>query len=192
MGWIFYDSIHLKPNGSVDRKKEMDSGFDNGHMVVKSAMVGSVYYAAIKKESTNDVYGFVALTSSDKKGSGFNFGYKDMDETCGPYEYKCPLSILNILTETDNEYAQGWRAKCRKYHEDRKSPNHFRSLPFRAKVIWTVPHGNFSGYRKGDRVELIKSKSRGEHAYWYSLGDRWRINPKYVDMDDYEIVPAQS
>lgn len=50
----------------------------------------------------------------------WNFGYKDMDETMGPYYYNCPERILNLLTPTDNEYALKWRRKCREAVERRK------------------------------------------------------------------------
>ena len=89
MGWLFYDSVYFKPNGQVDRKKEIENTFSEGYTVVKSTMVGSVYYGAVKKDATGEIFGYVALTSSDKKG-GCNFGYKSMDETCGPSERKCP------------------------------------------------------------------------------------------------------
>jgi len=42
----------------------------------------------------------------------YNFGYKDMDETMGPYSYDCPRSILDKLTPTDHEYALKWRREC--------------------------------------------------------------------------------
>ena len=28
-----------------------------------------------------------------------------------PYQYNCPISILNLLPETDSEYAKEWRRK---------------------------------------------------------------------------------
>ena len=79
MGWTYYNSTHLKPNGEVDRKKELDNEFRNDYTVLKSTMVGTTYYAAVKKEATGEVFGYVALTSSDKRG-GYNFGYKTVAE----------------------------------------------------------------------------------------------------------------
>lgn len=40
------------------------------------------------------------------------FGYKDIDETMGPFYYDCPNVILKLLSSTDNEYAKTWREKC--------------------------------------------------------------------------------
>ena len=48
MGWIFYNATHLRPNGEVDRKRELDSTFEDGsrpgYTVLKSAVVGRTYY----------------------------------------------------------------------------------------------------------------------------------------------------
>jgi hypothetical protein len=43
-----------------------------------------------------------------------------MDETMGPLEARCPERILDLLTPTDNEYANQWRHDCRHYHAKRK------------------------------------------------------------------------
>ena len=121
MGWLCYDATHYK-NGKVDRKAEMDSIF-NWHddvrtvSVLKSAMVGSTYYAAVRCVNTHtgidNVSAAVCLTCGSKDNGGFNFGYKDMDETMGPYQYDCPKSILDLLSPTDNKTALEWRRLCR-------------------------------------------------------------------------------
>ena len=49
MGWTSYHANYYK-NGTIDRKRECDNYFDKGNCkILKSAMVGSTYYAAIKK-----------------------------------------------------------------------------------------------------------------------------------------------
>jgi len=114
MGWWFHNSDYRKPNGDIDRKAEMDSVvIDEGFQLIKSALVGVIYYAAIKDNNSNNVFGFIAITTSDKK-NGYNFGYKGIDETMGPFFYNCPISILKLLTPTDNEEAKYWRDMCLK------------------------------------------------------------------------------
>jgi len=184
MGWLFYNSTMLLPNGKVDRKAEINSGFSQGYSVVKSSMVGTVYYGAIKKESTGEIFGSVILTS---KNGSYNFGYKSMDESYGPYESKCPLSILNILTPTDNESANRWRQRCRDYHEQKKSPTAFANLPVGTNVIWTIPSDRFTCGKKGEKVGLTKTKRHKSRAYWFCISGNWRISPKYVDMTNCEI-----
>ena len=187
MGWLFYNSNHYKPNGDVDRKKEMDSNTDEKYTVLKSTMIGTTYYAAIKYNLSEEVFGYVALTSSDKK-RGNNFGYKGMDETCGPNESKCPISIINLLTPTDSEWANSWRDRCREYHFQKKSPTAFANLPIGTKIIWTIPHEHFSRGKKGERIELEKYKGAKQRACWVNWDERYRVNPKYVNMKDVEII----
>jgi hypothetical protein len=45
-------------------------------------------------------------------GTGGMWGYKDMDESMGPYYVKCPLKFLALAPSVNEE----WRAKVRAYH----------------------------------------------------------------------------
>ena len=137
MGWTSYNASFYK-NGSIDRKAECDSywsGNNDQYTVLKSAMVGSTYYAAIRvnKKPVRDeeghivkdasgnwimqevqdpaVFAAVFLTSTNMKDY-YNFSYKDMDEAVLPGCYDCPAGILKLLTPTDNELALEWRAMC--------------------------------------------------------------------------------
>ena len=74
-------------------------------------------------EGKREVYGMVCLLHYTPKQE-LNFGYKDMDESMGPYDCHCPAAILDLLTPTDNAYAREWRKNCRKnleYAGQRKS-----------------------------------------------------------------------
>lgn len=82
-------------------------------------------YAAI--ESINKITGgrkvFAVIWLFHYKRSIFdncNFGYKDMEESIGPYYYNCPANILDLLTETKNEYAIEWRNKNRDVLSNKK------------------------------------------------------------------------
>ena len=96
MGWTSYHATYYKRNGSIDRKAECDAyfleGLNRGHYeVLKSAVVGSVYYAAVRNlkryvgrdENGNYIYedavnepvrAAVFLTQTDSKDY-FNFYY---------------------------------------------------------------------------------------------------------------------
>ena len=113
MGWTGYQATKYK-NGQIDRKAECDALFENGN-VLKSAMVGSIYYAAVRYKD-NKIGAVVIRTSVDKG----EFYYKDMDETMNPYYYDCPASILKLLTPTDSEYALEWRKTCAEKQEQNK------------------------------------------------------------------------
>jgi len=192
MGWLFYDSLHYKPNGEVDRKKECDSLFGERYTILKSVMVGTVHYAAIRNVDTNSVTAAITLTSADKK-RGWNFGYKGMSEDCGPCEAKCPKSILNLLTPTDDDFANAWRDRCWAYHvqvkEQKASPLVFNKLPIGARVTWTVPSDRFLHFARGEKTVLTKYKlSTNERPFWLCVSKHVRLAPKYVNTSDIELL----
>jgi hypothetical protein len=122
MGWTFLYSIPADP------KAELDGLFTCytetcTYRVLKSSMVGTVYYAAVKKIKVGEpviVFGAVCLT---KRGQG-QWGYKDMDESMGPDESKCPIGILRLLTPTDSEWANAWRTRCLEHASRPKIERH--------------------------------------------------------------------
>lgn len=134
MGWSSIDTCLYKRTRKgqvIDRKATLDMSWNEdssaNYKVVKSAVVGTTYYAAIKKVNTGDIFGHVTLTSV-KDGE---LWCKDMDETMGPCAYECPITILKLLTPTDNEYANGWRQKCVEY---RNKQIQYESIPVGTKI----------------------------------------------------------
>ena len=138
MGWTtcFYASNwKYDRNGrrTVDRRKECDALYTwerkepvtgaDGRVypkmkdtVLKSAMVGRVYYAAVRREQEGKephVWGAVCLTCG-RSPDGTVWGYKNMSEDSMPYFFDCPASILALLSPTDSEGANEWREECRK------------------------------------------------------------------------------
>ena len=51
----------------------------------------------------------------------YNFGYKDMDQSCGPNYYNCPDEILDAISPTDSENANNWIAACRENNAVKKN-----------------------------------------------------------------------
>lgn len=163
MGWTEYAATEFK-KGKVDRKAECDKLFNwksetTTSKVLKSSMVGSTYYAAIEytKNGKTEVYAMVCLTSVRER---YLFAYKDMSESMGPYKYDCPKSILDLLTPTDDEDANGWRQKCLA----KKKELSLSKLPLGTKIEATMPFDT-SHYRNGEKVILIKEKGY-KQAYW--------------------------
>lgn len=127
MGWVHCCDGRRLPNGKIDRRyecdkmltwdtKDKDGNLLRTNRVLKSAMVGSTYYAAVEtKKVTGErqVWAAIFLTCGKTRHDHTDWGYKDMDETMGPNEAKCPASILALLTPTDSQWANEWREKCR-------------------------------------------------------------------------------
>jgi hypothetical protein len=114
MGWLF---TH-KPHG-MSVKDFFEENFNYNRdgrygRILDCAVVKRTAYIAYEAGSDDgnrSVFGVVCLLDYRPKEC-HNFGYKDMDETMGPYFYDCPERILKLLTPTENEYALEWREKC--------------------------------------------------------------------------------
>ena len=176
MGWTEYHAPASYRNGRhyIDRKAECDKLFnweDENQKceVLKSSMVGSTYYAAVR--SLNKTNGYervsaaICLTSTNAKDY-FNFAYKDMDETCGPYKYDCPKGILDLLSPTENEYANEWRNKCYEELAKKKSPDALSNLP-EGSVIKVVLPFDTQRHKTGTEVILTKTKW-GRKCKWFT------------------------
>ena len=64
------------------------------------------------------------------------WGYRDMSESCGPYEYDCPLSYLKIAPETNRK----WREQVRIWHKEhpRQPPRYRTETTYEDGRRWTV------------------------------------------------------
>lgn len=201
MGWTWYIATHYK-DGKIDRKAECDSLFtqkeqdkvynDKVHhlpkmTVLKSVMKGSVYYGAIESINslTNSriVFAIVCKTSVE----GMEFGYKDMDETCGPYYYDCPKTILNLLSQTNNEFALNWRKKCEEQNnrnkEISKSKKMLKDLPLGSKIKFNSINSLSNGIEIGD--EVILTKINVVNNKWYDGLYTWPL--KFINYN-FEIL----
>jgi hypothetical protein len=115
MGWTYtskndYTSVADFFKAEFDFEREKTSG-----KVLACSMNGSTAYIAFEVKSPEEtrVIAIICLTSKRSRDF-YNFGYKDMDEHCGPYQTKCPKKILNLLTplKEGENFAKEWRENC--------------------------------------------------------------------------------
>lgn len=156
MGWTYYNATHYK-NGKIDRLAECRAEFSrhpDWATIVKDALVGTTYYAAMKTTKTGETWALVVLTSIRDK----EFGYKDMSEDMEPYYYDCPKTILDRLSPTDNIGALEWRKKCNDQILKRKEFVKMGKLLKKAQNIQiTLPNDCTSDvYRPGETIILTK------------------------------------
>jgi hypothetical protein len=109
MGWLFFH----KPKGkkAVDAIKDgCGAEWLEKHFVAATATREAVFMVAKFHEPDSKVYvpdadGMIrallvyAIKSVPKASDGYNFGYKDMSETMGPYGLEAPLSIIAQASE---------------------------------------------------------------------------------------------
>lgn len=79
----------------------------------------------------NNLWVLVEYAEGDRKGNQFislfllskfdeGYAYKDLDESCGPYYYNCPLSFIKsaeIAGGYLSETAKDWREKVKSFHK---------------------------------------------------------------------------
>ena len=201
MGWTSTNVPVKYKNGKpyIDRKEECDKLYNQPmvtmesnkpigkYEVLKSSMKGSIYYAAVKKTKFSEpekatVFAAICMTSVKLKDH-FNFSYKDMDETCGPYYYDCPAGILELLSPTNNEYALNWRKKCIEKAEETRNPYSFGNLPVGSIVKFKAPF-EMKQFKKGDEVTVQKMHV-GKVTRWV-CGSYYY--PSKIIGDEYDVV----
>lgn len=205
MGWTSYHATHYK-NGRIDRKAECDAyfleGLNRGHFeVLKSSMIGSTYYAAVKvlkkyggenglyvdiPKEEQKVFAVVFLTSTDVKDY-YNFSYKDMDESVGPYQRECPKGILDLLSPTESEWANEWRRDCYENLKAKRNPNSLNKLPV-GSVIKIKLQVDTVHRKAGEELLLTKTihyNRKRNRTYW--MCGRYYYTPKFIG-DNYEII----
>lgn len=112
MGWVSFP-MRQKAKDWFKQDIELNGRYE----VLDTAIVKrNTLFAAVKDLNTEQVFACIYLLRWSPK-SDYNFSYKAMDETVGPYNYDCPKRIMDLLTPTDNDFANQWREKVRMYHK---------------------------------------------------------------------------
>ncbi len=77
------------------------------------------------QEFLNQNYILVCLLRYSKRDNGW--GYKPMEEACGPYNYSCPLKYLEMCPIVKNN---NWRDMVKHYWQERKNKRELqKSIP---------------------------------------------------------------
>ena len=113
MGW----TTTYKPVGtSVDSFFDKEFAGSSIEFVGKGCLKNfSEYYRACYNKKTNTYFALVCRIHFERD-SYYNFSYKDMDESEGPYFYNCPKRIMDIIERSQpvNDMSKEWRMKVHK------------------------------------------------------------------------------
>jgi hypothetical protein len=118
VGWTYSN----RTKGLTTRQwfeEEFEWGPGKRREIVADGISGATYYAAVRDNEDlghghGHVWAFVAVT---RRAAGYwNFGYKDMDETMGPWDAEAPARVLDVLSPTGDDTALEWRARCRAHN----------------------------------------------------------------------------
>ncbi|WP_323016437.1 hypothetical protein [Castellaniella sp.] len=112
MGWMYSPSWRTKQE-LVAHLAENRGGKCT---VIKHSTVGNHWWAVFEWKETGRRFIVLCLLSSGREDG---WGYKDMDESMGPFYYDCPLGFLKIAGEPANNNAKLWREKVIEYHANK-------------------------------------------------------------------------
>lgn len=177
MGW---SSIYTGRLTSQDKKQRIDKVRTwNNEEIVKSCMVGTTYYAAVRRKDDGVVYAVVVLTQMEKG----EFCFKDMSEICGPIEVKCPIGILKLLSPTDNKLAQEWRKRCLENHEAQLRLRRLKAISLTGFIIKTM-----QGYvSKVTKANLFLGDS---YHIWPTKEEAEKMVSELIDLGHGELSPT--
>jgi hypothetical protein len=161
MGWLYMKSLkgHSGPRQYLDAQFTYERPGTTSK-VLRSALVGMrVYYAAAEQlriaTGRREVWAAICLVRYNPRDrEGYIFGYKDTDESMGPYECDCPEPILDLLTPTDRLYALQWRARCRENTATRRTVA-AKPSPRAGQVIVFDEPLSFADGRSFEQLEVI-------------------------------------
>jgi len=126
-------------------------------------------------------YRFIALYLMQNGGDGHGWGYKDMDESCGPYFYNCPLSYLELATPTHeiSEHGIEWRENVKRYWERKKNA---------AAMVKGMKQGEeFKSEMSGKTFFFLRDYSRG-----YILAENADGKLFRVKKDDIILIEEET
>lgn len=161
MGWSFACDTSFKRADQVARFRS-PGFFSEGFKLLESRVVGNHFWGLI--EHKDERYIFLALMQGGGRNMGW--GYKDMDESAGPFHVDCPLSLLNQCTEPRNENSAKWREDVRKFHA------RARIKPKPGLVVKIGAHEY--------RLDEPYAPRRGWAATRVEDGERYRISARHL------------
>jgi hypothetical protein len=120
--------------------------------------------------------------------AGYGWGYKDLEETCGPNEVDCPEKYLEMVPDPpEGEHVQGWRLEVQKWHATRRQA---------ASIIKTAKPGDVLELKPGSVPPRLKVCEVGKrHLFGRTdvLGGEYKILARHVAINlgpEAAVVPS--
>jgi len=156
MGWLF---------GWSTRKDLVDHLCEgNGVKTLKRCFKGNNMWAVQQTDAgiTFAVLYLIKGPAYGNKNDRYGWGYKDVDETMGPYKLDFPVSWLDLLSPCDSEYSVEWRKKVRERAAE--------MARFKVGTTWRRSDGS--------TWTIVQRRSPTSLRVKDQWGDHWRMNPK--------------
>lgn len=188
MGWLTNITM---PHGStmkIECDKRLTWEDSNGkRRVLRSALVAMrEYYAAVEHvapDGTRTVWAAMFVVALSRTRYEVSWGYKDMDESCGPYYFNCPAAILDLLTDPCNEAAANWRKECRAVIARR---DRLKALKPGVRILLDTPM-KFTNGDVLDSLDIVKGW-RGRGIGFENKGQRYAPRREALLCAGFRVV----
>jgi hypothetical protein len=200
MGWTYFADHNQRETRAAIIRREFEHapteknpvGYGFEYITERGATV----YAIMWRETVGAPRVYFGMVFMTKRAKG-EFGYKDVSEDCGPYQYGAPLKMINMLDQLAPEpsgYALKWRAAVRERYAAR-----------RARPVLAVGARVILGDREYELLSERRSLYTGRAAGWNVVdvrtSGRYRMSAqqaaratlapeKFPGMSDDEILEA--
>jgi hypothetical protein len=203
MGWTFMPSRGRDAVEIIRGQLEWENDTFTDK-VIDHAVVGTTIYLLVCRTPktawepnatyVNDADGsfrWIAVVLTEKARDSCDFGYKDLHESMGPVEAKCPKRIIAAASPlrhpdpaVDGNYAARWRQKCldQATAKTRRKAELVHGATIRLSCIV-----DFTDGYKGDRfvVEIVKQHGRNRTYFRAPNGGLYRI--RNLDRIGYRV-----
>jgi hypothetical protein len=174
--------------------------------VIDHAVVGTTVYLLVQRtpkgewqpSSTyvNDADGpfrWIAIFLTRKSRDAYDFGYKDMEESMGPVEARCPKRLIAAASPLrhpdpagEANYAARWRQKCldlRAAETKRKAELVHGATIRLSRVL------DFTDGYKGDHFTIAIIQRRGRNRTYFRAPDGGLYRIRNLDAIGYRVEP---
>lgn len=162
MGWTYFaDYNQRETRADIIRRQFEQAPTEKNPVAYGFEYIterGATVYGIMWRESAGAprvYFGMVFMTNRSKG----EFGYKDVEESCGPYQYGAPLKMINMLDQLAPDpsgYAAGWRAAVRERYAAKK-----------ARAPLAVGMRVLLGSREYELLSVRRSPRTGRAAGWH-------------------------
>jgi hypothetical protein len=199
MGWTYFADHNQRETRAAIIRREFEHapteknpvGYGFEYITERGATV----YAIMWRETVGAPRVYFGMVFMTKRAKG-EFGYKDVSEDCGPYQYDAPLKMINMLDQLAPEpsgYAAKWRAAVRERYAAKRARPVFavgmRVLLGAREFELLAPRKSWSGRAAGWLV--VDVSNSGRYRMSAQQAARATLAPeKFPGMSDDEILQA--
>jgi hypothetical protein len=117
MGWLFTQGQTRRQ--LIEHLTKTEENETRKFVTLKKYCSGNTMFTVqeVTNKTTGEAHKFIGVYLM-QRDQNYGWGYKDMDESCGPYQVGCPLSFFDMVPDPGG-YATDFRQRCRVSHARR-------------------------------------------------------------------------